>query len=116
MITISQEGIAQDFSGLAGGICSACDHLSTCRLHKVEGMPVFFCEEFECASEPPQTERVEVYALPGSYADEFSVSKPENARFSYAGLCRSCMHLTTCMHLKPGGGTWACATYEELKA
>jgi hypothetical protein len=115
MITIVQEGIAHDFKGVAGEICTACDDFLTCRFQTGKGMPVFFCEEFTCASTDPRADRVEVYALPGGHEDEFPVRKPENARFSYAGLCRSCLKLITCTHLKPGGGSWDCGTYEEMR-
>jgi hypothetical protein len=116
MITVLQERVLQDVRGAVGEICTACDQLSTCRFRTTRGMPVFFCEEFAYATAAPQVERDEVYALPGGYEDEFAVRKPENARFSYTGLCSSCLRLSTCMHLKPGGGTWDCAAYEELRA
>jgi len=116
MITMLHEQVGHGFKGVAPELCTACDHSPACRLQTGKAMPVFFCEEFACASASPQVERAGAYSLPGDYENEFPVRKPENARFSYKGLCSSCLGLSTCMYLKPGGGTWDCATYKEIRA
>jgi hypothetical protein len=94
------------------GICSACDHVTTCRLHPENKDPVFFCEEFACSVSDSVHERPATLGTPGIYGCQIDVRKPDRARFSYFGLCRDCSELTTCMFSKPGGGTWQCGSYE----
>jgi hypothetical protein len=94
------------------GICSTCDHVTTCRLHSEDKKPVFFCEEFACSLSDSVYERQETLGTSGNYGCQIAVSKPENARLAYLGLCKDCSELTTCVFLKPGGGTWQCDSYE----
>jgi hypothetical protein len=94
------------------GICSGCDHVAACGLHSEEEKPVFFCEEFSCSSSDSVYERPGTLAIPGSSGCEVVVRKPEHARLAYLGLCNDCSELTTCVFLKPGGGTWQCDSYE----
>jgi len=95
------------------GICSACDHVATCRLHSEYDEPVFFCEEFTGVSIGSADERAGTSAISGSYEHQIAVRKPECARLAYLGLCRNCEKIITCPFLKPGGGTWQCDSYEE---
>ena len=95
------------------GICSACDHVATCRLHFEDEKPVFFCEEFICSLSDSVHKRPGSLAIAGSYGCQIVVRKPERAGLAYVGLCRNCSELTACMFLKPGGGTWQCESYAE---
>lgn len=95
------------------GICSACDHAATCRLHSKYDEPVFFCEEFTGVSIGSVHEKLGTFAISGSYEQQVAVRKPECARLAYLGLCRNCEKIITCPFLKPGGGTWQCEDYVE---
>jgi hypothetical protein len=95
------------------GICTGCDHVQVCRLHRKEDRPVFFCEEFACAPAISRRPGTKIYSLPGCYEGRIAVRSAEQARRSYIGLCRTCAKLSVCPLLKPGGGTWQCGSYEK---
>lgn len=95
------------------GICSGCDHLLTCQLHKEEEGPVLFCEEFACVPKTPRRPKPKLYGLPGGSQEGLAVRKSAQAASNYIGLCRTCSRLSACPRLKPGGGTWQCESYEK---
>jgi hypothetical protein len=104
---------ARDYQVLDGGICSGCDHVQICNLHRKDERPVFFCEEFACVPKVARQLTANAYSLPGCYEGRIPVRRPEQARPSYIGLCRTCIKLAACQLLKPGGGTWQCGSYEK---
>ena len=111
--TVMKNNHAKIYPPLHRGICCGCDHVLICQLHREEDEPVFFCEEFSCAPQTPRHSRPKLYSLPGGCAGATAVEKSDKARATYIGLCRTCSQLSTCLRLKPGGGTWQCDTYEE---
>lgn len=94
------------------GICSTCDDSLICRLPARAGLPVFFCEEY-CRESDRQREIPEDFQHLNDHHARTSAFRPEEARDVYIGLCRTCLKLPTCAFLKPGGGTWACGSYEQ---
>ena len=86
------------------GICSTCEHMSTCMLRRNNKKPVLFCEEFQPAGNPwPPSRRGETTHGGGAM----------RSGSSYLGLCRTCRKLSSCPFAKPGGGTWHCTDYEK---
>ena len=85
------------------GICSTCEHFSSCMLRRRNQRPVLFCEEYQPASPPNASNRAETTNWGGRV----------RSGSSHMGLCRTCRKLSHCAMAKPGGGTWHCADYEE---
>lgn len=98
--------IPQDTGMENKGICSTCEHVSTCMLRRKNKKPVFFCEEFQPAGN----------LWPSSRRDETTYGgEAGRSGSSYLGLCRTCRKRSSCTFAKPGGGTWHCTDYEKAE-
>ena len=98
---------------LDGDICSNCRHRADCCIRQRPGRkPIFFCEEFETVSGPSR-EGAGTYGFVRPLSAQKSRIQDTDLKDAYIGLCRTCANLPRCNFSKPGGGTWACAAYEE---
>ena len=85
------------------GLCSTCNHLESCK-HRLNGMVVWFCEEFDDYV-PPKTK-------PRAVSQPVKVSPKSNGADKLMGLCVNCEKRDDCVHAKRVGGVWHCEEYE----
>lgn len=103
---------ALDDQSSGSGICSSCDHVTICHFRGEARKPVYYCEEFSFL--PAASRNPGPAACAGLYDSRIVVTRSEQARSSFIGLCKTCLKLAACSYLKPGGGTWQCDTYENV--
>ena len=93
-----------------GGLCTTCDHASTCIYPRDLDRPVWQCEEFEVNEAPLEKTTV------GSFlAEARAKARPgidENEEVKFKGLCLNCENRKTCIFPKPEEGVWRCEEYE----
>lgn len=83
------------------GICSTCNHLSTC-IHRLKNnRPIWFCEEFDDYT-PSDLMAV---------IDHPEIEEVNDDRNSFMGLCINCENRFDCPHAKQAGGIWQCEEY-----
>jgi hypothetical protein len=91
-------------------ICHNCIHASRCSLSSGSPLPIFHCEEFECAD----SASAEVGHGDGGVTAVLSWSArsvPARSQ-AYTGLCSDCAHRSDCMFANAEGGVWHCEEYE----
>lgn len=92
-------------TGIEGkGICSTCEHVTSCILRRRNRKPVLFCEEYLPFEPQGRSSGRDRRAHWG---------RPLRCGSSHLGLCRTCARLKRCTAAKPGGGTWHCEDHEN---
>jgi hypothetical protein len=91
-----------------GGLCTNCNHSSTCSLRRQTDHPVWQCEEFDDYT-PPMKSVPKSFPRKKHTATK-STAETKNPR-EYLGLCSNCGNLATCQFPKPEGGVWHCEEY-----
>jgi hypothetical protein len=89
----------------SAGLCSTCNHASSCYYHAARG-PALFCELFDDSAAPSHPEAAWRQPPPAS------LPTPKDANGGVIGLCANCAHRETCRHPRPAGGVWHCEDYE----
>lgn len=94
------------------GLCSTCRYVETCGFRRKPNKPVWFCEEFDGASD----------SVSEPAAGKKTISKPSQSQQTAAieivpggkallGLCVNCDLRADCALPQPEGGVWHCNEY-----
>jgi hypothetical protein len=87
------------------GICTTCNHVSTCLFSQAARNPVWFCDEFDASNASASAGKPA--AVP--------VAKPADRYFGEAirvGLCANCDARPGCNYRRPGVTVSECENYQ----
>jgi hypothetical protein len=85
------------------GICSTCNHRSSCLFLKTARHPIAFCEEFDDSTsqavspEPPRKEK--------------RLSEINYGQGQEEGVCVTCANRSSCVYRQPGVAIWDCEDF-----
>jgi len=85
------------------GLCSTCNHASTCKHSRNSNNPVWHCEEFDDYSPLAVTNN--------SHYTHSSSDTGEKYSEKFKGLCMNCDNRNTCSKSQTEGGVWHCEEY-----
>jgi hypothetical protein len=81
------------------GICHTCNNVEVCSQRPGFMSPVFYCEQFDCSSEPmPEVQM----SITTKLKEEVDITM---------GLCCNCGNRNSCTSTKTPGGIWHCEEY-----
>ena len=83
------------------GLCTTCDHLSSCVFYMANGKSVQQCEEYAMSVDAGMTDRRMKTAAEEAAPKEYE----------YKGLCMNCEKRNVCRFAKSEGGIWHCEEY-----